>query len=93
MSVSAPGPCRVGTVIPLGGAPAGTASYEAKRQIINAFIRGGGGFDGYVDFDAAVRDPSDVTRILAAYDGGDHHHLNDAGYKLVADTFDLTLFR
>ncbi len=46
-----------------------------------------------MDFDAAVRDPADPTRILAAYDGGDHHHLNDAGYKLVADTFDLALFQ
>ncbi len=81
-----------GTIIPLGGASNYTPSYEARRQIINAFIRGGG-LDGYADFDAAVRDPADPTRILAAYDGGDHHHLNDAGYKVLARSFDLTLFQ
>ena len=70
-----------GTIIPLGGATMFTPAYEARRQIINAFIRGGG-LDGYADFDAAVRDPSDPTRILPAYDGGDHHHLNDTGYKV-----------
>lgn len=81
-----------GTIIPLGGAPNYTTSYETKRQIVNAFIRNGG-LDGYADFDAAVRDPADPTRILAAYDGGDHHHLNDAGYKALAHSFDLALFQ
>ena len=81
------------TVIPLGGASTYTPDYEVKRQIINAFIRTGDALDGFVDFDAVVADPADPTRILPAYDGGDHHHLNDTGYKLVADTFDLALFQ
>ncbi len=81
-----------GTVLPSRGSNQYTDSYEARRQSINAFIRGGG-FDGYADFDAAVRDPADPTRILPVYDGGDHHHLNDAGYKAVANTFDLALFQ
>ena len=83
----------VGTVLPLGGATTYSAAFEAKRQVVNAFIRSGGGFDGYVDFDAALRDPSDPTRIAPIYDGGDHHHLTDAGYKLMADTVDLALFQ
>lgn len=81
-----------GTIIPLGGATNYTPSYEVRRQLINAFIRGGG-LDGYADFDAAVRDPADPTRILGAYDGGDHHHPNDAGYKALAHAFDLALFQ
>ncbi len=80
------------TVLPLGGAAGYSANFEANRQAVNAFIRGGG-FDGYADFDAAIADPTDPTRILPAYDGGDHHHPNDAGYKLLADTFDLALFQ
>ena len=82
----------VGTICPQGGAPSFTPDFENKRTLINAFIRGGA-FDGYADFDAAVRDPSDPTRILPAYDGGDHHHFTDLGYKVIADSFDLSLFQ
>ena len=81
-----------GTVLPLAGASGYSAGFEINRQAVNAFIRGGA-FDGFVDFDAVLRDPTDPTRILPAYDGGDHHHPNDAGYKLMADAFDLALFR
>jgi lysophospholipase L1-like esterase len=45
-----------------------------------------------IDFDAAVRDPSHPTRILPAYDSGDHLHPNDAGYQAMANSIDLSLF-
>lgn len=35
----------------------------------------------------------DPTRILPAYDSGDHAHPNDAGYRAMADAIDLSLFR
>jgi len=38
-----------------------------------------------VDFDAAVRDPADPSRILPAYDGSDHLHFSPAGYQAMAD--------
>ena len=82
-----------GTIIPLGGGSGYSAAFEANRQGVNDFIRNGGELDGYVDFDAAVRDPANPTAILAAYDGGDHHHPNDAGDKVLAHTFDLALFQ
>jgi lysophospholipase L1-like esterase len=40
-----------------------------------------------------MRDPSDHTRILPAYDSGDHTHPNDAGYRAMAEAIDLSLFR
>jgi len=40
-----------------------------------------------------MRDPSHPTRLLPAYDSGDHLHPNDAGYKVMADSIDLSLFR
>jgi lysophospholipase L1-like esterase len=78
-----------GTVFPGYFTPAG----EAKRQAVNAWIRQGGEFDGVVDFDKAIRDPASPSRMLAAYDSGDHLHPNDAGYQAMANAIDLSLFR
>ena len=33
-----------------------------------------------IDFDAAVRDPSNPSRLRPAYDSGDHLHPNARGY-------------
>jgi lysophospholipase L1-like esterase len=67
-----------------------TPAKEAKRQAVNAFIRSpGSGFDGVIDFDAAVRDAADPSRIKAQFDSGDHLHPNDAGYAAMADAIDL----
>ena len=45
-----------------------TPETEAKRQAVNRWIRTGGGFDGVIDFEAAVRDPANPSRLLAIYD-------------------------
>lgn len=66
---------------------------EANREKVNQWIRTSGAFDGIIDFDAAVRDPSNPLQVLPAYDCGDHLHPNDAGYKAMADAIDLSLFR
>jgi lysophospholipase L1-like esterase len=52
-----------------------------------------GEFDAVIDFEAAVRDPAQPTRMLAAYDSGDHLHPNDAGMQAMANAIPLTLFR
>ena len=65
---------------------------EAERQAVNAFIRTTTLFDGVVDFDAALRDPSQPSFLDAAYDSGDHHHPNDAGQARMAGAIPLTLF-
>lgn len=65
---------------------------EKIREEVNAWIRSGGEFDGIVDFDAAVRDPSRPTQLLPAYDSGDHLHPNDAGYVAQANGISLALF-
>ena len=78
------------TLTPYGGSSGYTAAREAVRQQVNVFLRGGGPFDGVVDFDAAVRDPEQPQRIRPGYDSGDHLHFNDAGMRALADTVDLT---
>jgi lysophospholipase L1-like esterase len=65
---------------------------EAKRKAVNNWIRNGD-FDAVIDFDAALRDPERPTRIRPAYDGGDHLHPNDAGYRGMGEAVDLSLFQ
>ena len=81
-----------GTLTPYQGASYYASAGEAIREALNAFIRSSGEFDGVIDFDAAVRDPSNPLRFLPAYDSGDHLHPSDAGYRQMADSVDLSLF-
>jgi len=46
-----------------------------------------------IDFDKAIRNPSQPDRMLPAYDSGDHLHPNGAGYKAMAASIDLDLFQ
>jgi lysophospholipase L1-like esterase len=88
----------MGTLTPSGGASGAEASYgsaqvNAARQQINDWIRTQNVADGIVDFDAAVRDPGDPSRINPAYDGGDHLHFNLAGYRKMGETVNLAQLR
>ena len=69
-----------------------TPEAEARRQILNAWIRDNGVFDAVIDFEAALRDPAHPTRTLPRWDSGDHLHPNDLGYRHMADSIDLALF-
>jgi lysophospholipase L1-like esterase len=80
------------TLTPLEGARLYTPAIEANRQALNAFIRTSGEFDDVLDFDFVTRDPTHPTRLLPSYDSGDHIHPNDAGYKAMADSIDLSVF-
>lgn len=86
-------PPNEGFVVPGTSIPAFTPVNEAKRRAVNAWIRTGGGYDGVIDFDAVLRDPSVPTRLLASYDSGDHGHPNDEGYQKMAASIHLKLFR
>jgi lysophospholipase L1-like esterase len=66
---------------------------EAKRQAVNNWIRTSGAFDGIIDFERVLADPTHPTAIAAAYDSGDHLHPNDAGYKAMGEAIDLKLFQ
>lgn len=79
------------TVMAFEGSPDYTADGEADRQAINAFIRSGA-FDGVVDFDAATRDPARPTHLRDDLESDGHLHPNDAGYRAMGDSVDLSLF-
>ena len=78
---------------PFEGANYFTQVGEAKRQVFNQWVRTSKAYDGVIDFDVATRDPSHPARFLPQYDSGDHLHPNDIGYKAMADSIDLALFK
>ncbi len=80
------------TLTPYHGAGYYTENGEAIRKAVNQWIRTGGVLDGFVDFEAAVRDPNHPDTFLPAVDPGDHLHPNDSGYKAMGDAIDLKLF-
>jgi lysophospholipase L1-like esterase len=79
-------------ILPFGGSGYYTADHESIRQTVNQWVRTSGEFDAAIDLDAAVRDPGNTVNLLAAYDTGDHLHLNPAGYQAMANAVDLSLF-
>lgn len=68
-----------------------TPENEAKRQALNHWIRTTRDFDGVADYDRALRDPTDPTRLLPAYDSSDGIHPNDAGHEAMARSIALSL--
>ena len=70
-----------------------TPEKDATRQAVNTWLRGPGAdeFDGVLDFDAVLRDPAQPSRLLPAYDSGDHIHPNDTGNQAMADAVPLRL--
>jgi lysophospholipase L1-like esterase len=69
-----------------------TSEREAVRQRVNDWVRSSGEFDGVVDLDAVLRDPSHPTQLLPAYDSGDHLHPNNAGCIAEGNAVPLALF-
>jgi lysophospholipase L1-like esterase len=83
-----------GTITPFANDTFGfdTPANRAARLVVNRWIRTSGGYDGVIDFDAALRDPTDPERIRPEFDSGDHLHPNDAGAAALANAVPLRLF-
>lgn len=81
------------TIAPYQGANYWSEEGEAERQAVNKWIRTGGEFDGIIDFDAALRDPSSPLKIADGKHSGDHLHGSDAGYEAAANAINLRLFK
>jgi lysophospholipase L1-like esterase len=82
----------LGTLAPYEGAKYSHPKGEEVREEVNAWIRKGQGFDGVVDFDEALRDPSNPLHYLGADQCGDDLHPNDAGYHAMAEAAFQRLF-
>lgn len=84
------------TLAPIKGNNIYNATVEAKRQAINDWIRGSGvsaGASGVLEFAKAVENPADPLALLAENDSGDHIHMSDTGYRRIAESIDLSLFK
>lgn len=82
------------TITPFGGTDYAKNHWEIRegvRQKINEWIRTTDYFDGYIDFDAAIRDEADPS-IMAKKYSSDGLHPNFVGYQKMGEAIDLNLF-
>ncbi|MBI1334433.1 MAG: SGNH/GDSL hydrolase family protein [Armatimonadetes bacterium] len=80
------------TITPCGESFYFSPELEAARQSFNKWIRTSGKFDAVFDFDKAIQDPNTPTKLRAEADSGDHLHLSDEGYRLLAESIDIGFF-
>jgi lysophospholipase L1-like esterase len=78
-------------VISVNISPCGGVVYEGENtqtwlQTINSWIATPAENTDYrVDVYSALKDPDNLTHLLSTYDSGDHMHLSNAGYDVVAN--------
>lgn len=80
------------TLTPFGGSSAYSDRGEEIRSAANKFIRSSGEFDAVIDFEAAVRDAADPKRFRKEADSPDLLHPGDAGYRMMGEAIDLSIF-
>ena len=83
----------IATILPYEGARYYQEAGETVRSQVNAWIRTNSEAAGFIDFDAAMRDPANPKKMKADLQSGDWLHPNDAGYKVMGDAVDLALFK
>ncbi|MCR5742723.1 MAG: lipase [Lachnospiraceae bacterium] len=74
-----------GTLLPIEGWRTYEQFREDIRVAVNEWIRTTDEIDGYVDFDAILRDPEDPKKFADGYDSGDHLHPNKIAYKKMGE--------
>ncbi len=82
----------IGTILPcvLPAYPRSWAGiFERLRTAVNDWIRTQTVYDGWIDYDAAVRDEEHPDCMRAAYHDGDGLHPNAAGGAAMASAVDL----
>ncbi len=78
-----------GTLLPIEGWRTYAPFREEVRVAFNDWMRNSDLFDGVVDFDTAVCDPSRPSAFLNIYDSGDHLHPSSKGYEKMAQEVDI----
>lgn len=80
------------TIMPVKGNGYYGAYREVCRNTVNEWIRTSGAFDGVIDFNKAMRDPSDTAKMKDSLQD-DYLHPNVAGHKAMGEFVDLGLFK
>lgn len=82
-----------GTILPFKGHDYYSVVREQIRKKVNEFILSDdSGFDGTIDFAAAIADSSDPEKMLKKY-ANDNLHPNSAGYELMGQLVYDTVFK
>jgi lysophospholipase L1-like esterase len=79
------------TITPVNGNSYYSAAHEGVRSQVNAWIRTDKTFDAFFDFDKAVRNPTDTTRLQQTY-SNDWLHPSAAGQKALGESIDPRYF-
>ena len=82
-----------GTLLPIEGWRTYNQDRESMRVAFNEWLRNSKLFDGCVDFDKAVRNPSHVQAFAEEYDSGDHLHPSELAYKAMAEAVPVSLLK
>ncbi|MFE3290392.1 GDSL-type esterase/lipase family protein [Rhodococcus sp. NPDC059234] len=87
---------HLGTMMPASnGLADGLTSFppsDPVRVRANSWIRSQRLSDSVIDFDAAIRDPNNPGILDRRYASADNLHPTPEGYRLIADTVDITKF-
>lgn len=76
----------MGTITPFRGCRGYfTEEREKARKIVNSWIRTTHEIDGFIDFDALMRDPSVPEQLRREWQIGDWLHPNPVGYKQMGE--------
>jgi len=76
----------MGTITPFRGCRGYfTEEREKARKIVNSWIRTTHEIDGFIDFDALMRDPSAPEQLRREWQIGDWLHPNPMGYKQMGE--------
>jgi len=81
------------TMTPFGGSFYDKPGHKEAWKKVNDWIRNSGQFDAVIDFDAAMRDPSNPMQLIPKGDSGDHLHPGPLGYRMMAEAINLSLFK
>lgn len=83
----------IGTLLPIYGWRTYAPFREEVKCRFNDWMRTSGEFDGCVDFDRALCDPSYPEKFAEGYDSGDHLHPSALAYKRMAEEIPEELLR
>lgn len=76
----------MGTITPFRGCHSYfTEEREKARKTVNSWIRTTREIDGFIDFDALLRDPSSPEQLRREWQIGDWLHPNPSGYKQMGE--------
>lgn len=81
-----------GTLLPIYGWRTYAPFREEIKNEFNHWIRTTDKFDGYVDFEEAVRDENHPEAFAEGNDSGDHLHPSEKAYEIMAGTIPAEWF-